>query len=114
MLTCRTVSASELGKDIKFLRSLTDEVTGGQAVMPSHISEDNAGAIFLMKNNGIGSRTKRVDIRMRFLNDMAENGELEVDHSPGKFITPDAITKKTPEAVNKFMRIRCTTGIACR
>jgi hypothetical protein len=50
------VSASELGKDIKFLRSLIDEVT--QAVMPSHISEDNTGAIFLMKNNGIGSRTK--------------------------------------------------------
>jgi hypothetical protein len=36
---------------------------------------------------------------MRFLNDMVENGELEVDHCPGKFITPDAITKNTPEAV---------------
>jgi hypothetical protein len=38
---------------------------------------------------------------MRFLNDMVENGELEVDHCPGKFITPDAITKNTPEAVRK-------------
>jgi hypothetical protein len=65
--------------------------------MPNHISEDNTGAIFLMKNNGIGSRTKHVDIRMRFLNDMVEKGELEVDHCPGKFITPDAITKNTPE-----------------
>ncbi len=35
------VSASELGKDIKYLRSLVDEVTGGQAVLPSHTSEDN-------------------------------------------------------------------------
>jgi hypothetical protein len=91
------VSASELGRDIKFLGSLIDEVTGGQAIPPSH----NTGAIFLMRNNGIGSRTKHVDIRMRFLNDMVENGELEVDHCPGKFITPDAITKNTPEAVHK-------------
>jgi hypothetical protein len=53
------VSASELDRDIKFLLSLIDEVTSGQAVMPSHISEDNAGAIFLMKNNGIGSRAKK-------------------------------------------------------
>jgi hypothetical protein len=30
-----------------------------------------------------------------YLNDMAENGELEVDHCPGKFVTTDAITKKT-------------------
>jgi hypothetical protein len=32
---------------------------------------------------------------MRFLNDIVENGELEVDHCPWKFITPDAITKNT-------------------
>jgi hypothetical protein len=76
-------------------------VTGSQAVLPSHISEDNTGAIFLMKNNGIGSRTKHVDIRMRLLNDMVDNGELEVDHCPGKFITLDEITKNTPEAVRK-------------
>jgi hypothetical protein len=87
------VSASELGKDIKFLPSLIAKVTNGQAVMPSHMSEDSTRAIFLMKNNGIGSRTKHVDIRM--------HGELEVDHSPGKFITPDAITKNTQEAVHK-------------
>jgi hypothetical protein len=52
------VLASELGKNIKFLRSLIDEVNGGQAILPSHISEDNTGAIFLMKNNGIRSMTK--------------------------------------------------------
>jgi hypothetical protein len=51
--------------------------------------------------NGIGSRTKHVDIRMHFLNDIVENGELEVDHCPGKFISPDAITKNTQEAVHK-------------
>jgi hypothetical protein len=70
--------------------------------MPSHINEKNTGAIFLMKNNGIGSRTKHVAIRMRFLNDMVENGELEADHCPENFITPDAITKNTPEAVPKM------------
>jgi hypothetical protein len=52
-----------------------------------------------MKSNGIGSRTKHVDIRMRFLNDMVENGELEAEHCPGASITPDAITKNPPEAV---------------
>jgi hypothetical protein len=38
---------------------------------------------------------------MRFLNEMVENGEIEVDHCLGKFITPDAITKNTPEAVHR-------------
>jgi hypothetical protein len=33
------VSASELDKNNKFLRSLIDEVTGDQAVLPSHINE---------------------------------------------------------------------------
>jgi hypothetical protein len=94
-------SASELGKDIKFLRSLIDEMTGGQAVLPSHFSEDNTGAIFLMKNTGVSSRTKHIDIRGSFLNDMVESGELEVDHCPGKLITPDAITKNTLEAVHR-------------
>jgi hypothetical protein len=79
-------SASELGKDIKFLRSLIDEMTGGQAVVPSHISEDNTGAIFLMQNNGIVSSMTLV-----------EECELEVDHCPGKLITPGAISKNTPE-----------------
>jgi hypothetical protein len=55
-------------------------MTGGQAVLPSHFSEDNTGAIFLMKNNGVSSRTKHIDIRGSFLNDMVESGELEVDH----------------------------------
>jgi hypothetical protein len=54
-----------------------------------------------MKNNGIGSRTKHVDIRMRFLNNMVENGKFEVDHCSGNFITPDVITENTPEAVRK-------------
>ncbi len=54
-----------------------------------------------MKNNGIGPRTKHIDIRMRFLNDMVKNKELEVDHCPGKFITPDSLTKNTPEALHK-------------
>jgi hypothetical protein len=38
---------------------------------------------------------------MRFLNDMVENDELKVDHCAGKFISPDAITKNTPEAVHR-------------
>jgi hypothetical protein len=80
---------------------LIDERTAGQAVLPSHISEDNTRAIFLMKNNGIGPRTKHIDIPMRFLNEIVENGELKVNHCPGKFITPNAITKNTPEAVHR-------------
>jgi hypothetical protein len=106
-------SASELGKDIKFYRSLIDEVTGGIPILPSHISEDNTGAIFLMKNNGIGSRTKHIDIRMRFLNDMVENGELGVDHCPGQYITPMRLPKIHRSRCTSFMRIRCTTGISC-
>jgi hypothetical protein len=54
-----------------------------------------------MKNNGGGSRTKHIDIRGRFLDAMVESGELEVDHCPGKLITPDAISKNTPEAVHR-------------
>jgi hypothetical protein len=29
------------------------------------------------------------------------SGELEVDNCPGKFITPDAITGNTPEALHR-------------
>jgi hypothetical protein len=58
-----------------------------------------------MKNNGIGPRSEHVGI-LSVSNDMVENGEFEVGHRPGKFITPMQLSR--------FMRIRCTTGISCR
>jgi hypothetical protein len=45
---------------------------------------------------------------------MVENGELEVDHSPGKFIAPDAITKNTPEAAHKVHADTMYNGLAAR
>ena len=47
---------------------------------PSIIYEDNQGAIFLAKNRQVGICTKRIDICHRFLQDMVEEKDIDIQY----------------------------------
>ena len=49
--------------------------------MPSIIAEqDNTVAIFLSKNQQVGSLTKHIDVRYHFIQEKAKAGDIRVDY----------------------------------
>jgi hypothetical protein len=72
------VAMSMAATEVKFIVSLLTEIGNRPPVLPSISKEDNTGAIFMAKNTAIGQRTKHVDIRYRFVNDMILNNDLAV------------------------------------
>jgi hypothetical protein len=83
-------------EELKFVVSLLTEMGNGPLVLPSILKEDNTGAIFMAKNIAIGQRTKHVDIRYRFVNDMILSNDLLVEHIRSGENPSDAMTKKLP------------------
>jgi hypothetical protein len=46
--------------------------------LPAVIAEDNTGAIFLGKNQQVGSRAKHIDVRYHFIREKTEDGYFVV------------------------------------
>ena len=90
------VSMSMAATEVKFIVSLLTEINNCPPLMPSILKEDNTGAIFMAKNTAIGQRTKHVDIRYRFVNDMILANELLVQHIRSSDNPSDIMTKNLP------------------
>ena len=107
------VAMSMVATEIKFIVSLLTEIMGGHggpggnggaggngpSSLPSILREDNTGAIFMAKNTAIGSRTKHVDVRYRFVNDMVLAKELSIEHIRSGENPSDCMTKNLPLAL---------------
>ena len=71
------VSLSEAAKEIKFVYQIL--ITMGLKVKtPVVVRVDNIGAIFMSENISTTSRSKHVDIRYKYVNEMVEEGFLKV------------------------------------
>ena len=92
------VAMSVAATEIKFVVSLLSEIGKGPPLLPSILREDNTGAIFMAKNTAIGQRTKHVDIRYRFVNDMILAKDLSVTHIASGQNPSDVMTKNLPHA----------------
>jgi hypothetical protein len=93
------VAMSMAATEIKFVVSLLTEIFRDPPILPSILKEDNTGAIFMAKNTAIGQRTKHVDIRYRFVNDMILCKELSVEHIRSGDNPSDSMTKNLPLAL---------------
>jgi hypothetical protein len=87
------VAMSVAATEIKFIVSLLTEIDNCPPILPSILKEDNTGAIFMAKNTAIGQRTKHVDIRYRFVNDMILAKDLTVQHIRSGINPSDIMTK---------------------
>ena len=90
------VAMSMAATEVKFIVSLLTEIGNHVPLLPSILKEDNTGAIFMAKNTAIGQRTKHVDIRYRFVNDMILSKELWVEHIRSGDNPSDMMTKNLP------------------
>ena len=86
-------------QEMVFQQSLLKEL--GEAVLPGLILEDNMGAIFLVRNQAVGQRTKHIDIRAHWLREHYENGAFEILHTQGDHNESDIATKNTAVATHK-------------
>ena len=66
---------------------------------PPILLEDNTGAIFIMKNDQVGQRTKHIDVKWHHVRDMIRNKELAVGYLRSEDNPLDIMTKNTKEAL---------------
>jgi len=78
-------------QDAVFQSNLLEEITGIR--LPSILLEDNTGAIFLVRNQQVGPRTKHIDIRHHFLRELHEDGSMIVKYTQSENNEADMMTK---------------------
>jgi len=71
------IALSETAKEIVFLYQLVIEM-GLEVKLPITVRVDNIGAMFMAENIAVSGKTKHVQVRYRFVNDLIEEGFLEV------------------------------------
>ena len=78
-------------QDVVFQTMLLEEITGVRK--PAILLEDNTGAIFLVKNQQVGARTKHIDVRHHFIRELHEDGSLIVKYTESEDNEADIMTK---------------------
>jgi hypothetical protein len=90
---------SSASQDVMFETNMLDEILG-KAMRPSIIYGDNMGAIFLARNLAVGQRTKHIDIRTRFITNLVETKQIEMEHIRSESNPADAASKNCKEAIH--------------
>jgi len=78
-------------QDVVFQTMLLEEITGVRK--PAIMLEDNTGAIFLVRNQQVGPRTKHIDVRHHFIRELHEDGSLMVKYTESEDNEADMMTK---------------------
>ena len=84
-------------QEILFMHMLLDEIDG--SIRPGVEVEDNQGAMFLVKNQSVGPRTKHIDVRHHFIRQHYENGDVDAVYTRSENNEADINTKNLPEAL---------------
>ena len=71
------VSVGELAKEICFVIQILLSI-GIPVQMPVTIMVDNMGAIFMSKNATSSSRTRHMDVKWRYVNDLSDDKVIEL------------------------------------
>jgi hypothetical protein len=72
---------------------------GIEVKLPGVLLEDNTGAIFLIKNQQVGVRTKHIDVRWHWIREKRDTGELDVIFTKSENNESDILTKNTVESL---------------
>jgi len=73
------MALSDGSKETTFVTNILAEVT--KVIMPtSLLSEDNASAIFLLKNSQVGSRTRHIDVHYHLIREKVKAGAINVSY----------------------------------
>jgi hypothetical protein len=85
------IAASETATEMVFIMHLLESL-GVKVQYPMRLRVDNAGAIFIAKNESV-SRTKHVDIRAHYVRELVANRTIEITYVNTKENDADVNTK---------------------
>jgi hypothetical protein len=91
------VAIATAAQEVRFTQQLLEEIMS--CVLPAIIYEDNTGAIFLVKNQQVGQRTKHISIRAHFIRDLWNQGHLDVQFVRSEDNESDICTKNVTEKI---------------
>ena len=87
------VAVSSAIKDVLWLRNLLNELNF--KLQPTRVRVDNQGAIRLIQNNQVHSKTKHLDIKLHFIRDVCGK-DLFIEYVSTKENLADMLTKNLP------------------
>ena len=96
----------------KFIMMLLDEVMRypKEEKLVGRVYEDNLGAIYLVKNQHVGARTKHIDVRAHFIRELEEAGYLKVQFVRSEENSADILNKNCPEKLHTKHAARIRNG----
>ena len=86
------------------LRYMVSQLPGGSALQVTHVYEDNQSCIHMVNNPRGWKHTKHIDVRLHFVRDLADAGEVQLHHVSTDKQIADALTK--PLGVDKLCKFR--------
>ena len=86
------VAASEAVREATWWRSFLGEL-GYDTAAPTPVWGDNAGSVYLAKNNDHHARTKHIDIKHHFIRDRISDSTVTFDHVATEENVADVLTK---------------------
>ena len=87
------MAATEAAKELVWIRSVAEAVTGHHLQLPVCLYGDNNGAIALSKNPEFHPRTKHIDIRYRFITELTTSGTTIIKYIPTHEMLADGFTR---------------------
>ena len=90
-----TMAGTLCAQEVLFEMNLLEELVGDDLQKPSYIYGDNVASLFLAQNNAVSQRTKHIDIRYRFMNDLVQSSKAELRHVKSEDNTSDINSKNT-------------------
>lgn len=107
-----TMAGTMVSQDVLFVNNLLDEILGKDVPMrPSYVYGDNVASLFLAQNNSVGQRTKHIDLRHKFMNELVEKETVELRHVKSENNVSDVNSKNTKVETHKRHADRLYEGI---
>ncbi len=93
-------AASTCATEITFIQMPLEEGMPWVMTRSATILEDNTGAIYLMENQAVGNRTKHIDIRVHYIQEMTSGDDprFRVVFIPLEMNFADLMTKNATNA----------------
>ena len=110
------IAASEATKETIRLRRLLRQLPGYHLPDgPTIIQEDNQGCLAMANATSLSKRTKHIDVRYHYVNDMVREGEVILEYSATEVMLADMMTKPIPQDKHQKHRshlnvIDCCSG----